>query len=309
MKTVFVKDVNKLTSGESISLMGWAQEIRVMKNIGFIILRDSSGLIQATFRKENKHFADLTNITRESVVSITGKIPEKVMSKLGMEIVVDSMEILNRAEVPLPVGIVDEVEVDFDTRFNNRFMDLRKPEHHRMAGEFGHMVIDPLGPVCGCGRRGCFEIMAGGKGTLRIAEAMNTYAKSPYLKKIPPEKLEARHVFDGAEAGDKECIRVIDKVVENMTRGVANLVNIFDPEAIMIGGGLSNSKELVVDGIAERLQEELKTMKRNVEIFRTNQITVELSPLAVVLYEKEMPSFNYERIIREMRQKIAEKTK
>jgi glucokinase len=138
---------------------------------------------------------------------------------------------------------------------------------------------------------------------------MNTYAKSPYLKKIPPEKLEARHVFDGAEAGDKECIRVIDKVVENMTRGVANLVNIFDPEAIMIGGGLSNSKELVVDGIAERLQEELKTMKRNVEIFRTNQITVELSPLAVVLYEKEMPSFNYERIIREMRQKIAEKTK
>ncbi len=178
-----------------------------------------------------------------------------------------------------------------------------------MAGEFGHMVIDPLGPVCGCGRRGCFEIMAGGKGTLRIAEAMNTYAKSPYLKKIPPEKLEARHVFDGAEAGDKECIRVIDKVVENMTRGVANLVNIFDPEAIMIGGGLSNSKELVVDGIAERLQEELKTMKRNVEIFRTNQITVELSPLAVVLYEKEMPSFNYERIIREMRQKITEKTK
>ena len=178
-----------------------------------------------------------------------------------------------------------------------------------MAGEFGHMVIDPLGPVCGCGRRGCFEIMAGGKGTLRIAEAMNTYAKSPYLKKIPPEKLEARHVFDGAEAGDKECVRVIDKVVENMTRGVANLVNIFDPEAIMIGGGLSNSKELVVDGIAERLQEELKTMKRNVEIFRTNQITVELSPLAVVLYEKEMPSFNYERIIREMRQKIAEKTK
>ncbi len=178
-----------------------------------------------------------------------------------------------------------------------------------MAGEFGHMVIDPLGPVCGCGRRGCFEIMAGGKGTLRIAEAMNTYAKSPYLKKIPPEKLEARHVFDGAEAGDKECVRVIDKVVENMTRGVANLVNIFDPEAIMIGGGLSNSKELVVDGIAERLQEELKTMKRNVEIFRTNQITVELSPLAVVLYEKEMPSFNYERIIREMRQKITEKTK
>ena len=132
MKTVFVKDVDKLTSGEDITLMGWAQEIRVMKNIGFIVLRDSSGVIQATFKKENKHFADLENITRESVVSITGKIPEKILSKLGREIVVDSLEILNKAEVPLPVGIVDEVEVDFDTRFNNRFMDLRKPEHHRI---------------------------------------------------------------------------------------------------------------------------------------------------------------------------------
>ena len=132
MKTVFVKDVDKLTSGEDITLMGWAQEIRVMKNIGFIVLRDSSGVIQATFKKENKHFADLANITRESVVSITGKIPEKILSKLGIEIVADSLEILNKAEVPLPVGIVDEVEVDFDTRFNNRFMDLRKPEHHRI---------------------------------------------------------------------------------------------------------------------------------------------------------------------------------
>ncbi len=178
-----------------------------------------------------------------------------------------------------------------------------------MAGEFGHMVIDPLGPQCGCGRRGCFEIMAGGKGTLRIMEAMNAHSKSLYLRKISPEKLEARHIFDGAEEGDKECIRVINKVVDNMAVGVANLVNIFDPDAIMIGGGLSNSTELVIDGIAERLPSELKTMKRNVEIFKTNQITVELSPLAVVLYEKEVPSFNYERIIREMREKISEKTK
>lgn len=178
-----------------------------------------------------------------------------------------------------------------------------------MAGEFGHMVIDPSGPLCGCGRRGCFEVMAGGKGTLKIMEAMNAYAKSPYLKKIPLDKLEARHVFDGAEAGDKESIRVINKIVENMARGVANLVNIFDPEAIMIGGGLSNSKELVIDGIIQRLPAELETMNRKVDILRTNQITVELSPLAVVLYEKEMPSFNYERIIREMREKIAEKTR
>ena len=132
MKTVFIKDVDHLDHGDRVVLKGWAQEVRMMKNIAFIILRDSSGLIQTTVKKENEFFPKLQEITRESVLEITGTVPDKVMSKLGREVIVESLKILNKADVPLPLGVVDEVEADFDTRFNNRFIDLRKTEHHRI---------------------------------------------------------------------------------------------------------------------------------------------------------------------------------
>ncbi|MHB1901732.1 MAG: aspartate--tRNA(Asn) ligase, partial [Cuniculiplasma sp.] len=132
MKQTYISDIDRMKNGDSVTLKGWAQEIRIMKNIGFIILRDSTGLVQATVKRENEAFGDLEKITRESVVELSGTIPEKVVSKLGKEITVSSLKVLNLAMVPLPLGIVDGVEADFDTRFNNRFMDLRKLEHQRI---------------------------------------------------------------------------------------------------------------------------------------------------------------------------------
>ncbi len=176
-----------------------------------------------------------------------------------------------------------------------------------MAAEFGHVVMDPQGPLCGCGRRGCFEAIAGGKGTLKLMEEMDSYSRSSYLQKFRKNKVEAKNIFDGAEMRDDECLAIVDRVVKNMVSGIANLVNIFDPEAVLIGGGLANSKEIVVDRIERELPEVMKSMRRHVEIRRTNPITVELSPLAVVLNEHETPAFNYERIVREMREKLSEK--
>lgn len=176
-----------------------------------------------------------------------------------------------------------------------------------MAAEFGHIVMDPQGPLCGCGRRGCFEAIAGGKGTIKLMKEMNSYSRSPYLQKFNVDNLEAKDIFEGAEVRDEECMAIVDRVVKNMVSGIANLVNIFDPEAIMIGGGLANSREIVIDRIEKGLPDALKSMRRNVQIRRTNPITVELSPLAVVLNEHETPAFNYERIVREMREKLSEK--
>ncbi len=176
-----------------------------------------------------------------------------------------------------------------------------------MAAEFGHVVMDPQGPLCGCGRRGCFEAIAGGRGTMKLMEEMGSYSRSPYLQKIDRQKMEAKDIFAGAEVRDEECIAVVERVVKNMVSGIANLVNIFDPEAIMIGGGLANSRELVIDRIEKDLPEALKSMRRNIQIRKTNPITVELSPLAVVLNEHETPAFNYERIVREMREKLSER--
>jgi glucokinase len=173
-----------------------------------------------------------------------------------------------------------------------------------MAGEFGHMVVDPQGPVCGCGRKGCFEAVAGGKAALKIMDRIKAYERSECLRQTPRENVEAKQIFECAEKGDPPCLEVVGELTKNMEEGVASLINIFDPEAVMVGGGLSNSKKLVYESIEKNSPSLLATMKRDVKFFRTSQVTVELSPMAVVLYEEEIPGFNIERIIKEMKERI-----
>ena len=132
MKKFFVADLDGKLPGEMLTLNGWAQDIRILKNVGFIVLRDQTGLVQITVKKDTEPFSMLGDISRESVIMVKGAVPEKIQSKIGREFIANEISILNIAGSPLPIGIADEVEVDFDTRFNNRFMDLRKPEHSRI---------------------------------------------------------------------------------------------------------------------------------------------------------------------------------
>ena len=132
MKNFFISDIDNITPGKEVHVKGWAQDIRLMKNIAFIIVRDSTGLVQATVKRDCPDFHKLETLSRESVVEITGTVPEKVQSNIGREILVTSIELINMAEVPLPIGITDNVETDMDTRFNSRFLDLRKPEIGRI---------------------------------------------------------------------------------------------------------------------------------------------------------------------------------
>lgn len=132
MKNFFISDIDNITPGKEVHVKGWAQDIRLMKNIAFIIVRDSTGLVQATVKRDCPDFHKLETLSRESVVEITGTLPEKVQSNIGREILVTSIELINMAEVPLPIGITDNVETDMDTRFNSRFLDLRKPEIGRI---------------------------------------------------------------------------------------------------------------------------------------------------------------------------------
>lgn len=132
MKNFFISDIDNIMPGKEVHVKGWAQDIRLMKNIAFIIVRDSTGLVQATVKRDCPDFHKLETLSRESVVEITGTVPEKVQSNIGREILVTSVELINMAEVPLPIGITDNVETDMDTRFNSRFLDLRKPEIGRI---------------------------------------------------------------------------------------------------------------------------------------------------------------------------------
>lgn len=125
--TVF--DLRNAEEGEEVILNGWLQEIRILKKISFLVLRDHTGTIQITAKPDiTEKYDSLLQMTRETVISVRGNLTRKTQSKSGIEILAKSVLILNEAKSPLPLGIIDPVGADLETRLTNRFLDLRKLE-------------------------------------------------------------------------------------------------------------------------------------------------------------------------------------
>lgn len=130
LRTHYSLDVKKETFGKKITVAGWVEDIRNIGSIAFIIIRDRKGTLQVTaLKKEHPDlFNILTGINRESVVSVRGLCQESNKARNGYEIIPEEVEILSESETPLPLGVVDKIESELETRLDNRFIDLRKPD-------------------------------------------------------------------------------------------------------------------------------------------------------------------------------------
>ncbi|MDR2698992.1 MAG: aspartate--tRNA(Asn) ligase [Candidatus Methanoplasma sp.] len=128
----------------TVTVKGWVQDIRNLGGISFLTLRDRHGTIQITMPKKKidpELFESLTKLSRESAVAVTGEVKESNQTALGVELIPSSFELYNEAATPLPLGVIDKVNAEMDTRLNNRFMDLRKPEV-RAVFEIRSMAIE-----------------------------------------------------------------------------------------------------------------------------------------------------------------------
>ena len=137
-KTITPADFEKV-----VEIDGWVQEIRALGGITFLIVRDRHGTIQVALPKKKvtpELFAAATAISRESVVRVQGTVKQSAQARNGYEIIPSAIEVLSAARSPLPMGVVDKVNVEMDTRLNNRYMDLRKPEV-RAVFEIKSMVL------------------------------------------------------------------------------------------------------------------------------------------------------------------------
>ena len=126
----YSKEISQKEYNSLVSVAGWVEDIRNLGSIAFLILRDRQGTLQLTILKKKtpELFERFVSLSRESVITVKGLCKENEKVRNGYEILPESFEILSAAESPLPLGIVDKVEADFDTRLDNRILDLRKPE-------------------------------------------------------------------------------------------------------------------------------------------------------------------------------------
>jgi glucokinase len=120
------------------------------------------------------------------------------------------------------------------------------------AGEPGHMVVDPTGPLCPCSRRGCWERYASGSGLGRLGREVAAAGRSPRLVELAggdPEQVRGEHVTAAATEGDPEALSVLERFGWWVALGIANIVNLLDPEMVVIGGGLVEAGALLMDPI------------------------------------------------------------
>jgi glucokinase len=119
-----------------------------------------------------------------------------------------------------------------------------------VAGELGHQTVLPDGPLCGCGNRGCVEALV-------RADVLASNAGKP----------TPSSVFEGAREGENRCIAAVAQMAEFLGIGLANVVTLFGPDRIVVGGGIAEAGDLVLDPITD-------AVKRRVTLVPTEQIEI-----------------------------------
>ena len=122
-------------------------------------------------------------------------------------------------------------------------------EGFRSAGsEIGHVVIHQNGELCSCGRRGCFERYASARAPIRLTQEAMRAAPQSLLWQFAPtvEQVDGRTVFLAVKQGDAAAQRALDAYIANLGEGIANIVNVFRPQAIVLGGGISAEGETLL---------------------------------------------------------------
>jgi len=130
MARVYTKDIPK-RDGEKVKLAGWADEIRLLGKINFLVLRDKTGKIQIIAKKgeaEENVLKVMEDLAKESVISVEGKVKLNKEAPGGLEIIPDKLEVLSKADVPLPIDFSGKVNTTMDKRLDWRFLDMRNPK-------------------------------------------------------------------------------------------------------------------------------------------------------------------------------------
>ncbi len=151
------------------------------------------------------------------------------------------------AEMGAAKGCANSVMITLGTGVGGGIIiDKKVYSGHNYAGaELGHTVIQVDGAQCSCGRRGCWEAYSSATGLINMTKAKMNEAADSKMWEIAGslDKVNGKTAFDAMRMGDIAGIEVVDKYIKYLACGLVNMINIFQPEVIVIGGGVCKEGE------------------------------------------------------------------
>jgi predicted NBD/HSP70 family sugar kinase len=129
-----------------------------------------------------------------------------------------------------------------------------------ISGELGHCVVDRDGPLCKCGNTGCLEAVSSGEAIARQAQTIIVHHAHSIIAELcggNAAKIDAKMVFDAAEAGDSPALKIINSAAENIGVGISMAVNLLDPDRVLLCGGLMRNGPGFLELIKVSMEEHL----------------------------------------------------
>jgi glucokinase len=121
---------------------------------------------------------------------------------------------------------------------------------HGFASEIGHVIVEPGGPLCGCGNRGCWEQVAAGRSIDRLGRRAARERADSLLARLAhgdPDRVTGQLVTEAARGGDEAALEVFAEVGRRLGEGIGGLVNVLDPQVVVVGGGAVEAGDLLLD--------------------------------------------------------------
>ena len=182
---------------------------------------------------------------------------ELLEERLGRRVVVDNdatCALVAESAIGVAKDVDDAVLVTLGTGIGGAVLagGVIQRGANGFVGEIGHMVVDPNGPDCPCGRRGCWERFASGSALARFGREAAEAGRLPGVLNMTgsePAAIRGEDVTAAARAGDPGALMILDTFGRWVAIGLVNLTNLLDPELFVLGGGLVGLHDLVVDPI------------------------------------------------------------
>lgn len=140
---------------------------------------------------------------------------------------------------------------------------------HGFAADIGHIIVEPDGPLCGCGNRGCWEQVASGQAVTRAGRKAVRDGEQTLLRELvggDPERVTGPMVTKAAQEGDAVSIAIVAEVGRRLGEGIGGLVNVLDPEVVVIGGGVADAAELLLTPAREAFRRTVEAVDHRPDV-------------------------------------------